>query len=156
MLRLVRRYLSGSVMGQTGFACWIGLACLWAVVAACTIVLLPPIEALRSGADGDNKHHTAAAGGGSGIPAVQMDSMSLQENVENPVASGGGVPSVPSDAAATVPAAATTFLQERKQQQAQAPPPSTAAAFLQERRQQHQGQDLQSPAASFVPEQADL
>ena len=33
-------------MGSTGFALWIGLAILWAVVAAAVIVLLPPLEVL--------------------------------------------------------------------------------------------------------------
>jgi len=39
-------YLSGAVMGSTGFALWIGLAILWALAAACVIVLLPPLEVL--------------------------------------------------------------------------------------------------------------
>lgn len=104
-------YLSGSVMSKTAFTLWIGLACVWAVVAAFVITLLPPGEEfLRKGT---NKEP---------LPPVQLEPVVLQEATENPAAAAAeGTSSRPDsrDEAEGVLTAATSFLQRRQQQQQQ-------------------------------------
>lgn len=103
-------YLSGSVMSKTAFTLWIGLACVWAVVAAFVITLLPPGEEfLRKGT---NKEP---------LPPVQLEPVVLQEATENPAAAAEGTSSRPDsrDEAEGVLTAATSFLQRRQQHQQQ-------------------------------------
>jgi hypothetical protein len=125
-------YLSGSVMGKTGFTLWIGLACLWAVVAALVITLLPPGEAfLRKG----NKT----------LPPVQLESVVLQQGTENPVAAANEVVSRSAADDATDVSVAANFLDSRQQQQQQ-----------QQQQRRRRQQPVYGGRGGFVPEEAEL
>ena len=170
-------YLSGSVMSKTGFTLWIGLACVWAVVAACVITLLPPGEAFLT------KRTSKQT-----LPPVQLEPVIVRDETENPVSRAvGSAPNTTSNdpTPESVPAAATSFLQDRRQQYTQstgltngssgtgADPgsqsgtvPVAAADFLQARRQQQrqhlseQPPQLQQRAYTdrdgFVSQEAEL
>lgn len=108
-------YISGSVMGKTAFSLWIGLACLWAVVAACVITFLAPFEAFQSKGRSQQT-----------LPPVQLQPVELEQSAQNPLSNptatwqeGRESPLAPDGDAtsANIPAAAVDFIRDRRQQQ---------------------------------------